>query len=276
MGIKQIPQMKILHLEFESYPPEALGKLKGRHSLDLVHCRTQDELYTMLKQHQYGAVFTRLGLMIDEASFQYQRDLKYVVTPTTGLNHIDLSIAHQRGVEIISLRGETEFLKSIKSTAEHTWALMMALIRRLSRARQSVLGGVWDRSSLICDELNEKTIGIIGYGRLGRIVKDYAKAFSMKVLVHDRKYPTSETVDLVEYCTIEHLLESSDYVVLMISYSKENERYMNEKRFRAMKPNAYFVNTARGELVDETALLDALMSGRLKGAALDVLDDDSS
>jgi D-3-phosphoglycerate dehydrogenase / 2-oxoglutarate reductase len=268
--------MNILHLEYEQYPTEAIQVLTELYQVESFQCSDQEELYKKLAAKKYDVIFTRLGLMIDQKAIDLQPQLKYVVTSTTGLNHIDTKAAAAKNIQVISLKGEAEFLAHIKSTAEHTWGLLLALIRHLPAAVQSVSEGNWNRSIFLSDELDEKKIGIIGYGRLGKIVAQYAKAFGMEVLVHDHTPEHYNGHTHIVPCTLEELLETSDVVVLLISWSEANTDFMDAEKFGQMKEGAYFINTARGELVNEEALLHALQSKKVKGAAVDVLWDDSS
>jgi D-3-phosphoglycerate dehydrogenase len=269
--------MKILHLEYEQYPVEAIRLLESRHEVEAFACATQDELYQKLARDQYAVIFTRLGLMLDQHSMNLQPGLQVIVTSTTGLNHIDTAAAQSKKINVISLKGETEFLANVKSTAEHTWGMLLSLIRKLPEAIASVAEGNWNRAPFLSDELDGKKIGIIGYGRLGKIIAQYAQAFGMDVLVYDHtpEHYTGHD-DLIIPCSLEQLLTHADVVVLLISWSEANNNFMNAKKFNTMKPGSYFINTARGELVDEAALLQALESGRIKGAALDVLWNDSA
>ena len=268
--------MNILHLEYDQYPAEAIQALVAQHQVESFHCSDQEELYDKLTKENYEVIFTRLGLMIDKRAIDLQPQLKYVVTSTTGLNHIDTKTTAAKNIRVISLKGESEFLANVKSTAEHTWGLLLALIRHLPAAVKSVAEGNWNRSIFLSDELDGKKIGIIGYGRLGKIVARYAKAFGMEVRVHDHTPEHYKNhIDIVP-CGLEELLKTSDVVVLLISWSEDNTNFMDAAKFGLMKEGAYFINPARGELVDEEALLDALQSQKIKGAALDVLWDDSS
>lgn len=268
--------MKILHLEANRYPEETLSQLSASNAVEVHTCADQQSLYSLLADNKYDAIFTRLGLMMDQKAIGLQSNLRFIVTPTTGLNHIDVEAAGAAGVQVVSLKGETVFLESIKSTAEHTWGLLLSLIRHIPAAHDHVVHGGWDRGLFLSDELDRKTLGIIGYGRLGKMVARYGIAFGMRVKVYDADPGISSEMDEIEMVAIETLLSTADYVILMISWSKEHESFMDGHKFAQMKKGAYFINTARGELVSEEALLDALHSGRLKGAALDVLHDDSS
>lgn len=268
--------MKILHLEYDQYPDKAIQTLTAQHEVESFECEGQDALYKKLATEKFDVIFTRLGLMMDEQAMDLQPQLRYIVTSTTGLNHIDTKAAAARNIQVVSLKGESEFLASVKSTAEHTWGLLLSLIRHLPGAVKSVSEGNWNRSIFLSDELDEKKIGIIGYGRLGKIVARYAHAFGMEVLVYDHTPEHYAGHTNIIPSTLDTLLKTSDVVVLLISWSEANTNFMNEEKFNSMKEGVYFINTARGELVDERALLKALESGKLKGAALDVLWDDSS
>jgi D-3-phosphoglycerate dehydrogenase len=267
--------MKILHLEYSQYPDSAIKLLQELGDVTEGICANQEELYAELKENQFDVIFTRLGLYFDKVCFESQHNLKFLVTSTTGLNHIDIDGAKFHGVEVLSLKGESDFLSNVRSTAEHTWALLLATIRNFRGAIQNTLEGKWDRTPFLSDELDGKTLGIIGYGRLGKIVANYGLAFNMKVIVHDRNYMSETSIGNIKVERLTSLLNKADYVLLMISYSSENIHFMNMDKFNQMKPGAFFINTSRGELVCEPDLLAQLKSGLIKGAGLDVLNGDS-
>jgi len=221
-------------------------------------------------------VWVRLGQRLDKDFMNQAPRLKVIVTATTGLNHIDLAEAEKRGIRVLSLQGEVTFLKSIRATAEHTMALMLALLRHIPQAAAHVREGNWNRDAFKGHEINEKTVGVIGYGRLGRIVSSYLTAFGARVITTDPNCSQADLAPGVAWMSLEQLLAESDVVTLHVSYSETNNRMLGYKEFAHMKPGAWFVNTARGELVDEDALLAALITKRLAGAALDVLSDEHS
>jgi len=270
--------MKILHLEQLQYPRETLHLLQENYQVFFFECNSQESLYKHLKAQKYNAIFTRLGLSIDKKCLELQKEtLKYIITPTTGLNHIDTEYAAELSVLILSLKGEADFLSNVKSTAEHTWGLLLMLIRNLKDATESVKFFKWGRENFLSDELSEKSLGVIGYGRLGKIIAKYGVAFDMKVKVFDINKNIVNNLPVgVEYADLDEVLSKSDFIVLMINYEIENTKFIGTTEFEKMKLGAYFINTSRGELVDETALLDSLNTGKLKGAALDVLHGDST
>lgn len=268
--------MRVLHLEYDKYPAESISVLKERFDVETYDCDSQEMLYSKLTGTQFEVIFTRLGLMLDQKCFELQPALKYIVTSTTGLNHIDQDKAAELGIKIISLKGEFEFLASIKSTAEHTWGLLLSIIRRLPMAYNSVISGQWERVPFLSDELSNKKLGIIGFGRLGKIVARYGNAFGMDVLIHDVDEQTYDGATGVTPLSLERLLSEADFVTLLVAWSKENVKFMDASKFALMKQGAYFINTSRGELIDEEALVASLTTGRLKGAAVDVLNEDSA
>lgn len=219
-------------------------------------------------------LWVRLRTQIDAEVMDALPGLRAIVTATTGLNHINLEDAEKRGISVLSLKGETEFLTEIRATAEAAVMLMLTLLRRFPEASRMALHEPWDRERVKASELDKKTVGIYGYGRLGRIVAGYCLAFRCRVLACDIQ--PFEPAPGVTAAGPDTLLAESDIVSLHADYRPENRRFFGADHFAKMKPGARFINTARGELVDEDALLAALSSGRLAGAAVDVLADETT
>ena len=218
---------------------------------------------------EIDVLIVRLDHCIDEELFKKADKLKIVVTATTGLNHIDHDAATKYGVKVLSLKGERIFLDSLTATAELTWALLLALVRTLPEAIEHVNQGGWDRDLFKGHQLKEKVLGIVGYGRLGRIVARYGNAFEMRVIATD---PFVMKMDsYVEKVEMDELLSSADVISLHINYDETTHGIMNKEVFRKVKPGAVLINTSRGELIDEKAMLKALDLGVLSGVALDVL-----
>jgi D-3-phosphoglycerate dehydrogenase len=167
-------------------------------------------------------------------------------------------------------------LNDIRATAELTIALILDLLRHVSRSVRHVSEGNWNRDLFEGHELYGQTVGIVGYGRLGRRVAKYLLAFDVKVLTTSPALKQSDVDSGITVVALPELLEKSDIVSLHADYTPENDRFFGAEQFGAMKSGSLFINTARGELVDESALLSALNCGRLTGAALDVLSDETS
>jgi D-3-phosphoglycerate dehydrogenase len=162
-------------------------------------------------------------------------------------------------------------LKDIRATAELTVLLTLALLRQLGPATADVLSGRWNRDAFKGHELCGKTIGILGYGRVGKIVAQHFKAFRSHVLAYDPKLQGNDVGQAATLLPLEEVLQASDIVTLHVELNPETLRFFDQTHFKAMKQGGYFINTARGQLVDEKALLEGLRSGHIAGAALDVL-----
>lgn len=222
---------------------------------------------------QVKGIITRLGKNLDAKTLERFPNLQFVATVTTGLDHIDLGHCADNDIEVISLKNETDFLSTIQATPEHTWALLLALLRNLPSAFQSVKEGKWDRTLFFGSELNGKTLGIIGLGRIGKIISRYAKAFDMKILAYDK-----ETIELegVEPCSLETLYNESHIITVHLPLENETVDFIDDQAFEKMSQKPLIINTARGKIINEKALVKALEVGQVSGAATDVLSNETS
>lgn len=264
--------MKILNIEPLGYSPTARSVLE---SFAWVDDGPLDRSKLLEKIKHYDCIIVRLGHRIDADVLQAAPRLKTIVTATTGLNHIDLEEARKRGIEILSLAGERQFLDNIFGTAEHTWAMLLSLFRKIPQARSHVIDGGWDRDRFRGHELSGRTLGIIGLGRLGTRVALYGIAFGMQVLTCDIRQPATIPED-IRFTDMDEVLSESDVISVHVNYTPGKPAIIGTDELHRMKQGAVLVNTSRGELIDETALLDELGSGRLAGAALDVLIGENS
>lgn len=195
--------------------------------------------------------------------------LRLVVTATTGADHIDASELERRGIPLLTLRGQREVLRNITPAAEHSWLLLMACARRLPPALSHVLAGEWDRNQFPGIMLRDRTIGIVGCGRIGEWVSRYAQAFGMERLGYDpflEEFPPTITAT-----DLDTLLTRSDFVSLHVPLTEQTAGLLGREEIAKMKCGAVLVNTSRGDIVDEGALLDALRGGQIGAAGLDVL-----
>jgi D-3-phosphoglycerate dehydrogenase len=215
-------------------------------------------------------IFTELQYTIDGKFISLCPNLKYIITPTTGLNHLDLGVLSQKNIEIVSLKGETEFLSSIPSTGEFTFALILSLFKNIPGAVADVSEGNWERNKFIGHNLKEKTIGLLGFGRVAKQVAHYAHAFGMKVIFYD-EIEMQNTSIASSVNNIEELFCLSDLVSLHITGDLKNNNFVDSKLLGKMKKNSLLVNTSRGIVLDETAVAQSLQSGQLRGFAADVL-----
>lgn len=196
--------------------------------------------------------------------------LKAIGSNTTGHPHIDVAYAKSRQIKVATLKYEHDFLDTITPTAELTWGLIIATTRNLKAANESTLAGNWNRRLVPAPRmLSRMTIGIVGLGRLGFKVAQIALAFGMKVNYYDPHVSTGHP-GISKIKNLKKLVSESDIVTLHAPHEKETENLFDAEIFAAFRENSYFINTARGELVDHNALLNALKNGSLAGAGLDV------
>jgi len=263
-----VSRPRILIAEPLDFNPAAVVRLRQFADVELTHCDREQlrQAFT-----QFDVVWFRLAHRIDRSFFGPNCRCRVLAVPVTGLDHIDLEACAEHGVRVISLRGEVEFLKSIRATAELTIGLTLALLRNIPAAAASVVGGTWDRDQFRGGELFGKTIGLIGLGRLGSIVARYFQAFDAQVIGYDPRpdFPDEVTQRVP---SLAELLAASDIVSVHVNYTSATRHLLASAQFEQMKPGAILVNTSRGGVVDESAMLAALRSGKLAGAALDVLD----
>jgi len=278
------PRHQALLLEPEFYGEDSIELLQQA-SIRAVrrHCADQAELVNALERAHangdpFNILFVRLGLAIDTRVFVAGKGkLQWIVTPTTGSDHIDLTAASAHNIEVLSLKGELDFLKNITSTAELAWGLVLTLMRRIPHSHADVIKGNWRRENFKGKELRGKKLGILGLGRLGTIVAGYGKAFGMQVLGFDNNAERFQTAENrhVTPCELEELLQASDILTLHLPLDPSTQQILNARRIGLLKEGACVVNTARGELMDESALLRSLETGRIAACGLDVLCHDS-
>lgn len=195
------------------------------------------------------------------------KNLKLVVRAGVGLDTIDVAACRAKGIEVRNTPNATS-----TSVAEHVMALMFSLARHIPQANNSLKSGKWDRKSFEGIELLDKTLGVVGLGRIGVEVAKKGKAMGMKVLATD----TQETAQLVaqaldvEFRTFEDILSHADFVSIHVPYMAQTKNLFDEKALNKMKEGSFLVNCARGGIVDEAALIRLLDKGHIRGAAIDV------
>ena len=207
--------------------------------------------------------------VLGRAEIDAAKKLRYIGLFATGYNNIDTAYARERGIDVCNA-GEY----STMAVAQHTFALLLELCDKVGRYDRFVQDGGWKRSRFFsifeyptC-ELYEKTLGIVGYGSIGRAVANIALAFGMRVLVYTRTPKQDERVQFVDWKT---LLENADFVTCHTPLTPETAGLFDRSAFQSMKQGAAFINTSRGGVVDEPALAEAVRSGHLAGAAVDVV-----
>lgn len=267
--------MITLITESHNYSKEAIRTYK---SLGKVFTLKEIKKNHLLKKkilNQTNILVVRNLTQVDKKLIDSLPKLKVVASPTTGLNHIDPEYLKEKKIKLITLRGRKGFLKNITSTAEHTLALILSLYRHIPWSFDEVKKGKWPRDEFIGNQLKDKTLGILGYGRLGKIVKQYAKVFKMNVISHDPHISAKKMKkDGVERVNMEDLFKKSDIVSIHVLLTSETYDLIKLNHLRLMKRNSILINTSRGEIIEKNALFKALKNKWIKGAATDVMHDE--
>lgn len=263
--------VKILIAEPKDFSPEVITRLRQYAEVD-VRAISPGEIRQALQD--YDVFWFRLGWPIDEQVLDESSRCRILATPVTGIDHIDEELCARLGVRIACLRGEREFLRSVRATAEMTLGLAISVMRHIPAAATDVETGRWHRDDFRGHELYERTAGIIGCGRLGNIVAGYLVAMGMKVLTYDPRPEAVIPPGVRRLDRLDAVLQQSDLVSLHVNYGPDTHGMIGPEQLAACKPGAVLVNTSRGGLIDEQALLAALENGQLSAAALDVMTDE--
>jgi D-3-phosphoglycerate dehydrogenase len=214
------------------------------------------------------ALMVRSATQVDRALFEAAPKLTVVARAGVGVDNVDVAAATARGVLVLNAP-----TANVLSAVEHTFALLFALLRRVPEAAASLGQGKWEKSKFLGSELAGKTLGIIGLGQVGGRVAARARAFEAKLLGFDPFLPEERAREMgVPLVPLEELLSQSDVVTLHATAGDKKKPILSAAELSRMKKGAFLVNVARGSLVDRQALIDALSSGQLAGAALDVFD----
>ncbi len=250
----------------DSIAREGLDLLAQRARVDERPGLSPDALIAAIPD--YDALVVRSETKVTRAVIEAGAKLRVIARAGVGVDNIDVDAATERGIVVVNApAGNTV------SAAELAVALLMALARRLPQADSSLRQGAWDRGAFVGVELRGKVAGVIGLGRVGAAVARRLHALEMTVLACDPYVPDEHARMLgVELAPLEELLKRSDFITLHTALTTETAGIIGREQIALMKPGARIVNTARGGLVDETALLEALNTGHLAGAALDVFE----
>ncbi|WP_458414570.1 2-hydroxyacid dehydrogenase [Schinkia sp. CFF1] len=223
------------------------------------------------KIEDVDGLFCLITETIDENVLAKAKKLKVVSNMAVGYNNIDIEAAKQRGITVTNTPGVLT-----ETTADLTFALLMATSRRLVEASSYLRNGEWQAWSpmqLTGQDIFGATMGIIGMGRIGEAVAKRAKGFDMKILYHNRnRRPEVEQQLGVRFMELDELLQQSDFVVVMTPYTPETVNLISERELSLMKKSAILINTARGGIVNETALYNALKNNQIWAAGIDVFE----
>ena len=257
------------------FPQSALEKLKPHCELkinDTEDAPTEEDLkdYAESSSALIAFLTDKVGRGVIEAG----KNLKIIANYGAGYNNIDVACAKEKGVWVTNTPGVLH-----ETTADLTWALILSAARRIVPAdkytRQNLFKG-WGARLFLGGDVYGKTLGIVGCGEIGRATARRAKGFQMPILYNQRnRLPVEEERELgATFVPLEELLRDSDFVTLHVPLTDETHHLIGEKEFAMMKPSAYFIHTARGKVVDDNALVDALKDKRIAGAGLDVYENE--
>jgi D-3-phosphoglycerate dehydrogenase len=228
---------------------------------------TKEELKSTLFETKTKYLFTnpnKQSFILDEEVLK-DSNIKVINTCSTGTNHIDMKYCKENNIEVWHLARDYELINQLPSTAEHAFGLMLSLIRKIPMSFHSVRDGNWDYEPYIGRQLKGLTVGIIGYGRLGKMMETYCHAFGMTVKIHD-PYEGYDDLDLV--------LRESDVISLHVHVTGKTVGMINGNTIKRMKKKPYLINTSRGEIVYEKKVIEAIENGKLSGYATDVITDE--
>jgi phosphoglycerate dehydrogenase-like enzyme len=255
----------VVFLGPESHVSQVCGSLP---SFDVQHCSSGEEVDARLESAD--VIFDAyMKVPFPAERLERAKALKLFITATTGATHIAATQLERRGIPLLTLKGQEHITRNITAAAELSWLLLMSAVRPFRAAIQEPLDGDWDRNKYPGTMLRGRTLGIVGCGRIGTWMSRYAAAFEMRVLGYDPFVPVFP--DTITPASLDTLLADSDVVTIHVSYSEASRNLLSRERIFHMKRGAVLVNTSRGELIDEAALLDALRQGHLSAAGLDVL-----
>lgn len=250
----------------ESIAPAGIALLEAHHVVvDAVGLARQELLEALADA---DALIVRSATKVDEDLIASAPRLKVIGRAGIGVDNIDLDAATRAGALVVNAPDANTI-----SAAEHTMALLLAQARQVPRADAALRGGTWNRSEFRGVELHGKTLGVIGLGRIGTLVAERAAAFGMEVLAFDPYIGEEHAARLgVELADLDGVLSRSDFVTVHIPRTKDTEGLIGAEALALMKPDARLINVARGGLVDEDALAEAVRSKRIGGAAVDVFE----
>ncbi len=216
----------------------------------------------------YDALVIRSATKVTQEILEAASQLRVIGRAGIGLDNVDIPAATKKGVVVMNTPEG-----NVITTAEHTIAMLLALSRNIPQGTASLKRGRWEKKKLQGREIFGKTLGVLGYGRIGSIVADRAYGLKMRVIVHD-PYANKELVEQkgFELVSLEEFCRQSDYITIHVPKMKETLNFINKEVFKKMKPGVMIVHCARGGIVNENDLVDALNSGKVGGAALDVFE----
>jgi len=236
------------------------------------------QVKNLLKQNEFDGwlVSPCPTYMIDQFMVDLCPSLKIIATPSTGSNHMDVNYLKEKDIKVFSLRGN-EVINKIYASSEFTFNLMISTVRNTPFASQAIKKGNWRNveSQFRGRELNGLNLGIIGHGRIGTNLSRYSLAFGMNVIAYDPHIIIKEK-NIKQMDSLDELFKNTDVIVVCVHLNETTYRMINSKSFDKMKDGVIFINTSRGDVIDEESLLENLENGKIRAAGLDVISGEFS
>lgn len=245
--------------------PEVIDEMRKQYRVSEKYGCNGQELADLIGD--YDVLICRSATKVTAEVLASAKRLKLIISATSGLDHIDIQEANRLGIPVChTLYGNTN------ANAEHNIGVLIALSRHFIASHKNMCEGGWGHSQLLGNEISGKTLGIIGFGRIGQKTAEYARAFGMNVIVYDNYHLSHESVAQfrAEAVGMNELMERSDFVVLSVPRTSETIDLVTKRDLRLMKPTAYMVQVSRGGVVNEDDLIEALQQEKIAGAAIDV------
>jgi D-3-phosphoglycerate dehydrogenase len=252
----------------DSVHPVLEQKLEQAGMFCLQHTKTNFETLQTILPEAYGIVI-RSRFTIDSDFLKFCPNLKFIARSGSGLENIDTKACKDLGIRVYnSPEGNRN------AVAEHALGMLLSLLHKIQKADKEVRQGEWNRESNRGEELDGKTVGIIGYGNNGAAFAKKLRGFDVRVLAYD-KYKSGFGDHFVQECTLNAILEQADVISFHIPQNKETRSFLNKEFVASMQKPFYLLNLSRGKIVDTAALVEGLQNGKIKGAGLDVLEFES-
>ena len=258
--------MKILCLTPIKHLDGVYEHLESFGTVDYHPSLSKESIRGLIHSFDYDVIFcnpNKQNYLLDE--YILNKFNGTILTASTGLNHIDLDYCSKRDIKVLSHKGDMELINQLPSTAELAFGLMLSILRNIPSSFDDVKNGGWDYDKFMGHQLKGKSVGIIGYGRLGKMMESYSRSFGMHTYIYD---PYEGFNDL------DSLLKNSDVISLHVHVTDKTRYMINKKFLTRIKKSSYIVNTSRGEIVDECDIIESLRDGKLKGYATDVIEDE--
>ena len=241
---------------------------KNNISVDVKTGLSEDEIIKIISE--YDGIVVRSATKVTKKIIEAAKNLKAIGRAGAGVDNIDVPAAKEKNMIVMNTPGGNS-----NATAEHVFALMMSVLRKIPFANETTHKGQWEKKNIKGTELSKKTLGIVGFGNVGVKLSKLVRGFDMKILVNSKSLESrKKDYPNVENVSFEELISNSDIISFHCKAPKDGKPLITKEHYKKMKPTAYIINAARGNIVDEKDLNDALNENLIAGAALDVFSQE--